>query len=336
VTDATGPILKRGRRRVGTSLRRGKYALEALIGAGSTSAVYEASHRNGARVAIKLLHEELSQSEALRARFLREGYLANKVQHPGLVRVLDDDVDDDGATFLVMELVKGSTVEAEWEAGDRLLAPTRVVDIALALLDVLQPVHAAGLVHTDIKPSKLFLTSGYSQLKLLDLGIARLLLEERQTNDKTVGTPGFVAPERAAGRLRDIDARTDLYSVGALMFALLSGHVLHEARTPKEAMALAAKRPAPAMREACPGVPSAIAQVVDVALCFEKERRWSTALEMRAGLDHAARFASRLPSVPKHRASPAGLAGKASAPSQAPAPPSAAPLLLVKQSRKTR
>jgi hypothetical protein len=118
------------------------------------------------------------------------------------------------------------------------------------------------------------------------------------------------------------------------MFALLSGHAVHEARTTAEAMALAAKRPAPGMRAACPGVPSAIAQVVDVALCFEKERRWSSAAEMRAALDHAARFASRLPSAPGRRAPPAGAGRSTSTSSQAP--PSAAPMLLVKQSRKTR
>jgi serine/threonine-protein kinase len=335
VTDVPGPLLERARRRVGTSLRRGKYALDALLGVGSTGAVYEATHRNGTRVAIKVLHEELSRSAALRARFLREGYVPNKVQHAGLVRVLDDDVDDDDATFLVMELVHGSTLEVEWEAGDRVLGANRVVDVALALLDVLKAVHTAGFVHADIRPRKLFVTSDHHQLKMRDLGIARVLLEERLTaGGKATGTPGFIAPEQAAGRVRDIDARTDLYAVGALMFALLSGHPVHEARTLAEAMALAAKRPAPALRAACPGVPSAIAQVVDVALCFEKERRWSSAAEMLAALDHAARFASRLPSAPKHRK---GAPGPGRDLGDVPeAPPSAAPMLLVKQSRKTR
>jgi serine/threonine-protein kinase len=333
VTDVPGPLLKRARRRVGTSLRRGKYVLKALLGAGSTTAVYEAVHRSGTRVAIKILHEELSEAESLRERFLKDGYLANKVQHPGLVRVLDDDVDDDGATFLVTELLKGSTIDEEWEASERLLGPARVVDVALALLDVLQAVHAAGLVHTAIAPRKLMVVGERGQLKLLDLGISRAVLEERlaipaftaQAGIKSTGTPGFIAPEHAAGRVRDIDARTDLFAVGALMFALLSGDEVHHARTTTEALALAAERPAPAVRDVWPGVPSAIAQVVDVALCFEKERRWASAAEMRAALDHAARFASRLPSAPRRRE-----------PAADQEPPSAAPIMLVKQSRKTR
>jgi serine/threonine-protein kinase len=333
VTDVSGPQLERARRRVGTSLRHGKYVLKALLGAGSTTAVYEALHRSGTRVAIKLLHEELSEADGLRERFLKDGYLANKVQHPGLVRVLDEDVDDDGATFLVTELLKGSTIEEEWEASERLLGPARVVDVALPLLDVLQAVHAAGLVHSAITPRKLLFAGERGQLKVLGLGVARAVLEERlalpalavRAGAKSTGTPGFIAPEHAAGRVRDIDARTDLFAVGALMFALLSGHAVHEARSTKEALALATKRPAPAVREACPGVPSAIAQVVDVALCFEKERRWASAAEMRAALDHAARFASRLPSAPRRRA-----------PAVDEAPPSAAPIMLVKQSRKTR
>src|SRR5579859_6281262 len=99
------------RARVGTSLSK-KYLLERLIGTGGMAAVYEAAHRNGLRVAIKILHPHLSIDADLRARFLREGYVANKVNHRGAVRVLDDDSAADGSVFLVMELLEGETLDA--------------------------------------------------------------------------------------------------------------------------------------------------------------------------------------------------------------------------------
>jgi eukaryotic-like serine/threonine-protein kinase len=333
VADDYAHLVERARRRVGTSLRRGKYALTGLLGVGAMGAVYEAVHRNGMRVAIKLLHEELSQSEVLRARFLREGYIANKVQHVALVRVLDDDVDDDGATFLVMELLKGSTLMTEWEAGGRVLPAGRVVEIASALLDVLEAVHAQGIVHRDIKPDNVFFTLE-RQLKLLDLGIARLLHEERMTvSGQMMGTAEFAAPEQAGGRIREIDGRTDLYSVGALMFMLLSGREVHEARTPMEGMIFAATRPARSLRDVWPGVPSALSQVVDVALCFEKERRWSSAAEMRIALGHASRFVIGLPPAPKPPPQGPQMGPMGTVIMESRPPPSAEPVPLVRPGR---
>ncbi len=256
------------------------------------------------------------------------------MQHPGLVRVLDDDVDDDGATFLVMELLRGSTLTAEWEASGRVLAAGRVIEVVNALLDVLEAVHAQGIVHRDIKPDNVFLTSE-RQLKLLDLGIARVLLEQRMTvSGQMMGTAEFAAPEQAAGRIREIDGRADIYSVGALLFTLLSGREVHEARTAMEAMIFAATRPARSLRDVWPGVPSALAQVVDVALCFEKERRWSSAAEMRTAIGHAARFVSGLPPAPKPPLQaplmgPMGTVVMGSRP-----PPSAGPVPIVKPGRK--
>ena len=88
--------------RVGSELRRGKYTLDELLGIGSMGAVYKATHRNGAQVAIKVMHTELTGDDNLHTRFLREGFIVNQVNHPGLVKVIDDDVDDNGVTFLVM------------------------------------------------------------------------------------------------------------------------------------------------------------------------------------------------------------------------------------------
>src|SRR5215470_12305286 len=115
MSGASESALEQARARVGAVLR-GKWRLERLLGVGGMASVYAATHRNGKRGAVKMLHLELSLHEAARARFLREGYVANAVGHPGAVSVLDDDVAEDGSVFLVMELLDGETLEAIAEA----------------------------------------------------------------------------------------------------------------------------------------------------------------------------------------------------------------------------
>jgi serine/threonine protein kinase len=271
--------------RVGTTLR-GKYALERVLGAGSMGTVFAATHRNGMPVAIKVLNADVSRNEDVRRRFVREGYIANRVKHPGVVRIIDDDVDEDGTAFLVMELLEGRTLDAEWEESTR-LAPDRVASVVVRLLDVLAAIHAEGIVHRDVKPENVFLTSD-GGLKVLDLGIARVLESRTQTQmGILMGTPGFVAPEQALGNAPAIDARTDLFSVGALMFAVLTGEVIHPGATAMEQMVLAASKQARALRTVLPDASPALASVVDTALAFDKTKRFASALEMKAALESA-------------------------------------------------
>ena len=274
----------RARLRVGTFLRGDKYRLDRLLGLGAMGAVFAATHRNGSRVAVKLLHPELSRVQDVRRRFLREGYIANRVEHRGLVRIIDDDVDNDGSTFLVMELLEGRTLADEWEESGRRMAVSRVGGLTVALLDVLSAVHAEGIVHRDVKPENVFLTRD-GAVKLLDLGIARLIESRSLTASGTMmGTPEFVAPEQAGGDVRQIDGRTDLYSVGAMMFALLTGRFVHDGRTSMEKVVYAATKQAQSLFDAWPDAPGGLANVVDVALRFSKHERWASAHEMRLAL----------------------------------------------------
>jgi eukaryotic-like serine/threonine-protein kinase len=308
VADPLATPTERAQQRIGTSLRRGKYSIERLLGVGAMGAVYAATHRNGMRVAIKVLHAELSGVEEIRSRFLREGYIANRVQHPGLVRVLDDDVDDDGSTFLVMELLEGSTLADQWEAAGCMLPLDRVLVITDAVLDVLSAIHGQGIVHRDVKPENVFLTAG--GLKLLDLGIARLADARLTASGQMMGTPEFAAPEQAGGRVREIDARSDVYSVGAMMLILLTGRAVHDAHTPLEAMIFAATRQARSLVEVWPDAPPWLVRVIDVALRFHKVERWPSAAEMRMALRHAmalpiAKTAPR-PPPPRPSSGPSG------------------------------
>ena len=129
------PGISRARARLGTLLQE-KWTLDSLLGVGGMAAVYGATHRNGKRVAIKMLHSELSHDEEIRQRFLQEGYAANAIQHDGAVSVLDDDVAPDGSAFIVMELLEGETVERRWEQGGQRLpvgkrsrSPTQLLDV---------------------------------------------------------------------------------------------------------------------------------------------------------------------------------------------------------------
>jgi eukaryotic-like serine/threonine-protein kinase len=279
--------------RIGQEINK-KYRLERLIGSGGMASVYQAVHRNGHRVAIKVLHPALSADAELRARFLREGYVANKVNHRGAVRVLDDDTAEDGSVFLVMELLEGETLEARWRQRGSRLAPREVCELAYELLDVLASAHDERIVHRDVKPENLFVTRD-GVLKVLDFGIARLqegsAPQAATRTGRMIGTPAFMPPEQVLGRSKQIDGQTDLWAVGATMFTLASGHYVHEAETMEEMLVYSGSRPARAVATVLPTIPPAIGSVIDQALFFEKERRWPDARAMRAALAAAYRTA---------------------------------------------
>ncbi|MEO7033186.1 MAG: protein kinase [Polyangiaceae bacterium] len=147
-------IIERTNARLGTVLK-GKWRLDAVIGIGGMASVYAATHRNQARVAIQLLHAEVALDAEVTARFLREGYVANAVGHPGAVTVLDDDISEDKAPFLVMELLIGQTLDTMLAIEPEGLAGREVLKLLDQLLEVLTAAHEKGIVHRDLKPENL-------------------------------------------------------------------------------------------------------------------------------------------------------------------------------------
>ncbi len=285
-------LVERSNARLGTLLR-GKYTLNRVLGIGGMATVYAATHRNGKEFAVKVLHADLSLRTDTRTRFLREGYLANRVNHPGAVAVLDDDVDDDGGAFLVMELLHGQTLEAIWESHGFKLPLPLVVGVGLQLLDVLAAAHTRGLVHRDIKPGNLMLTQD-GQVKVLDFGIARLRDMTNANATQTgmvMGTPAFMAPEHALAKTDEIDAQTDLWAVGATMFTLATGLLVHEAANTQQILVKAATVAARRFVGVMPTAPEVVAAVIDKALAFDKSNRWVNATEMQKALREAAREA---------------------------------------------
>jgi len=283
-------ITERANARLGSVLK-GKWRLDAVIGIGGMACVYAATHRNQSRVAIKMLHPEVALDAEVTSRFLREGYVANAVGHPGTVTVLDDDVTEDNAPFLVMELLIGQTLDTMLGFQPDGLPAREVLPLIDQLLDVLAAAHEKGIVHRDLKPENLFLTSE-GRLKVLDFGIARLREQSRATGAGTragsvLGTPAFMAPEQALGRWNEVDQRTDIWAVGATAFTLLSGRFVHEAQTIQEQLVLSATRPAPPLRSIAPIVPDALANVIDRSLAFDRAHRFPDARTMRGALRQA-------------------------------------------------
>jgi serine/threonine-protein kinase len=293
----TGPLQQRedpqevrARARIGVVIGD-KWRLDALLGVGGMAAVYASTHRNGKRVAVKMLHQELSNDEEVRTRFLQEGYAANAIQHDGAVSVLDDDVAADGAAFLVMELLEGETVEQRWEGSGRRLPVRDVLSIADLLLDVLAAAHAKNVVHRDVKPENLFVTKA-GGLKVLDFGIAKVFEQRRERTTSTrvgtvMGTPAYMAPEQALAHWDEVDGRTDLWAVGATMFTLLAGRHVHEAPTSQEQMILSATTPAPSVGTVVAGLPPAVVSIVDRALAFDRAKRWPNATSMQSAVRSA-------------------------------------------------
>lgn len=276
--------VRRALTRVGDLVRE-RWHLDTLLGVGGTASVYAATHRNGKRVALKMLHPELSASPEMRQRFVDEGYLANSVDHPGAVSVIDDDVTEDGHVFLIMDLLEGETLDQTVGDGGWLL-PTRVLAIADDVLDILAAAHDKGIVHRDVKPDNIFITRE-GEVKLLDFGIARVAVPGRTRTTQMgtpLGTPAFMPPEQARGRLEELDGRTDLWALGATMFFLLTGRDVHEAETVAEELLAAMTKPAPSLGQLAPHLPQALVELVDRALAFERTDRWPNAREMQAAV----------------------------------------------------
>jgi len=286
--DAFDELLRHAESRVGRVLKD-KWTLDQLLGVGGMASVYAATHRNQKRVAIKMLHPELSFNTAVRQRFLREGYVANSVQDAGAVSVFDDDVTDDGCVFLVMELLDGETLQARWERKNQRLPPGEVLALLDRVLDTLAAAHSHGIVHRDLKPENLFFTRN-AEVKVLDFGIARV--RELSGGSKTqtgslMGTPLFMPPEQARGRWEEVDAQSDLWAIGATAFTLLSGEFVHVAGTLNEALVQAVTQPARSLGALRPELPDALVKFVDRSLSYDKQDRWRDAEEMQIGLREA-------------------------------------------------
>jgi serine/threonine-protein kinase len=270
----------------------GRYEVGELIGRGGMAEVYVGRDtRLGRTIAIKLLRWDLARDPSFQSRFRREAQAAASLNHPAIVSVYDTGEDQaldaqgvpHRVPFIIMEYVEGHTLR-ELMRDDTALPIDEAADITIGVLSALQYAHHAGIVHRDIKPGNIMLTVT-GQVKVMDFGIARALAETSDAVTQTqavIGTAQYLSPEQARGE--NVDARSDLYSTGCVLFELLTG------RPPfvgDSAVSIAYQHvreyPIPPSALA-PDIPSALDQIVIKALAKNRDQRYSTASEFLADL----------------------------------------------------
>ncbi len=281
---------------VGTVFNR-TYRVERKLGQGGMGSVFEATHlRTGRRYALKVLSADARVSPDAIRRFEREATLAGSLGHPGIVAVHDFDETEDGTHFLVMELLEGETLEARLER-EGALSIDVALDIAIRLGTALAAAHDAGVLHRDLKPANVFLARGahstyaYDRVVLLDFGLAKAAKDDVRITltGEVVGTPLYMSPEQARGG--DLDARSDVYSLGAVVYETIAGTPPFFDRTLAEVYRRLLAEDAPKLRTYAAHVPPELEQILATALTKEPASRYVDARAFVAQLEQLRRTA---------------------------------------------
>jgi eukaryotic-like serine/threonine-protein kinase len=251
----------------------GRYELEELVGTGGMSSVFRARDTLLERhVALKILHPHFTEDEQYVERFRREARAVASLSHPNIVTILDRG-EDEGRQFIVFELVEGRTLAEVLHEEGRLPVP-RALEIAIQVARGLGFAHEQGLVHRDVKPQNVIL-NGDGRAKVTDFGIARSLEVQGVTQSGAVlGTSNYIAPEQASGR--PVDRTTDVYSLGVVLFELLTGEVPFPGESFVAVAMQHVSEPPPSVLEVRPDVPVRVARAVDRALEKDPAERFPT------------------------------------------------------------
>lgn len=269
-----------------------RYRVVRRIGIGGMGAVYEARHVETQRaVAIKVLLPHLTEDERLAFRFGQEARISASIGHRGIVEVYDLGIDERrGEMFIVMELLEGIELESRLER-EGALPVDEVIRIGVELADAVAAAHEHGFVHRDLKPQNVFLANtdqGLEIIKVLDFGLAKLL--DGQGDDTCLtrtgeffGTPLFMSPEQLRNA-KDIDGRTDVYSIGVILYQALTGvHPFDAVNLTMLILKVATTSPKP-LGELRPEIPHEVSQVVERAMSKERDQRFQSAAELRDAL----------------------------------------------------
>jgi serine/threonine-protein kinase len=270
----------------------GKYRVERILGRGGMGVVVAAHHiQLDERVALKFLLPHALQNPEAASRFLREARTAVKIKSEHVARVSDVGQLDDGSPYMVMEYLEGDDLSA-WLEQRGPMAVETAVDFVLQACEAIAEAHALGIVHRDLKPANLFCTTradGLSSIKVLDFGISKIMgpgaeLPGLTTTTAIVGSPTYMSPEQLQSS-KGVDTRTDIWSLGVILFELLTGRVPFEAEAVTELVIKIATSPAPPVRAFRQGVPAALERTIATCLQADREGRFSSVRELAVALE---------------------------------------------------
>jgi serine/threonine-protein kinase len=279
----------------------GGFRIVSLIGEGAMGAVYLAEDDHGQRVALKRLAPELACDERFRQRFLRESEVAASLHHPSIVPVVSSG-EDDGLLYLAMAFIDGPDLR-ELLRQNGPLEPERAVRFVGQVADALDAAHAAGLVHRDVKPGNILVASTQEGERALicDFGLARHVSSVSSLTGERgfVGTIDYVSPEQIEGRA--LDARTDIYSLGCVLYELLCGERPFERDSELAVVFAHLSEPSPRVTDVRPELPEPLDSVVATALAKSPDERFQSAKALAQAAREALQGKTRRPRRPRHR-----------------------------------
>ena len=269
-----------------------RYQIEEVLGSGGMSTVFKATDPNLKRVvAVKIIHPHMSMDADFVRRFEEEAASVGQLRHPNIVQVHDFNHDGD-AYYMVLEFVPGESLAERLTrlgADGRKMGNPEVIRYAGQICEAVDYAHQRGLIHRDLKPANVMLDV-HGNAILMDFGIAKIVGGTRHTaTGAVIGTAMYMSPEQIKGV--EIDRRSDIYSLGVMLFEMVSGRPPFQADSAMTLMMMHVNDPVPDLRQLRPDLPMGLVQVIEKALAKDPNRRYQTAGEMAAALGNALEIA---------------------------------------------